>query len=38
MADTLLVIEDERLLRTELERHFRGGGWEVATAEALDSA
>jgi DNA-binding NtrC family response regulator len=38
MPDTLLVIEDERLLRTELERHFRGGGWEVATAEALGSA
>ncbi len=38
MPDTLLLIEDEQLLRTELERHFRGGGWEVATAEALYSA
>jgi DNA-binding NtrC family response regulator len=38
MPDTLLVIEDEPLLRTELERHFRGEGWEVETAEAIDSA
>jgi DNA-binding NtrC family response regulator len=38
MPDTLLVIEDEHLLRTELERHFRVEGWEVAAAGALDSA
>jgi DNA-binding NtrC family response regulator len=38
MPDTLLVIEDEGLLRTELARHFRREGWEVASAEALDAA
>ena len=29
MADTLLVIEDEALLRTELVRHFEREGWDV---------
>jgi DNA-binding NtrC family response regulator len=29
MADTLLLIEDEALLGTELVRHFRREGWEV---------
>jgi two-component system response regulator AtoC len=29
MADTLLLIEDEALLGTELARHFRRDGWEV---------
>jgi DNA-binding NtrC family response regulator len=38
MPDTLLVIEDEPLLRTELERHFRFGGWEVTAAAALEPA
>jgi len=32
MAQTLLVIEDEDLLRTELERHFVRHGWAVVTA------
>jgi DNA-binding NtrC family response regulator len=38
VPDTLLVIEDEGLLRSELERHFRREGWEVAPATTLDSA
>ena len=38
MAQTLLVIEDEDLLRTELERHFARHGWAVVTAASLESA
>jgi DNA-binding NtrC family response regulator len=38
MADTLLLIEDETLLGTELARHFRRGGWEVMVAPDLASA
>jgi DNA-binding NtrC family response regulator len=38
VSDTLLVIEDEHLLRTELARHFGGEGWEVATADRLRAA
>jgi DNA-binding NtrC family response regulator len=38
MADTLLIIEDERLLGTELGRHFRNQGWEVDLATDLDQA
>jgi hypothetical protein len=29
MPETLLIIEDEQLLGTELARHFRGAAWEV---------
>jgi DNA-binding NtrC family response regulator len=38
MTDTLLVIEDESLLRGELERHYRREGWEMATASSLSEA
>ncbi len=38
MTDTLLVIEDEGLLRGELERHYRREGWEMETAATLESA
>jgi two-component system response regulator AtoC len=38
MADTLLLIEDEALLGTELARHFRREGWEVVLCTDLASA
>ncbi|HQU15712.1 MAG: sigma-54-dependent Fis family transcriptional regulator [Chromatiales bacterium 21-64-14] len=38
MADTLLVIEDETLLATELSRHYRRQGWDVFTANSLSKA
>ncbi|MHB8454448.1 MAG: sigma-54-dependent transcriptional regulator [Acidiferrobacterales bacterium] len=38
MADTLLVIEDETLLGTELARHYRREGWEVVVATDIASA
>jgi DNA-binding NtrC family response regulator len=38
MADTLLLIEDEALLGTELARHFRGGAWQVVLVADLASA
>jgi two-component system response regulator AtoC len=38
MSDTLLLIEDEALLRTELARHYRRLGWEVVPAETLRKA
>ena len=38
MADTLLLIEDEPLLGTELARHFRREGWEVVLRTDLASA
>ncbi|HVO27327.1 MAG TPA: sigma-54 dependent transcriptional regulator [Candidatus Margulisiibacteriota bacterium] len=38
MADTLLLIEDEPLLGTELARHFRREGWEVVLCTDLASA
>jgi two-component system response regulator AtoC len=38
MADTLLVIEDEALLGTELVRHYRRAGWDVALANRLEQA
>ena len=38
MSDSLLLIEDEALLGTELARHFRREGWEVALAPDLASA
>lgn len=38
MADTLLIIEDESLLGSELERHYRRGGWEVFRATTLAEA
>lgn len=38
MAETLLLIEDEDLLRSELERYFRKAGWKVAAAASLAQA
>jgi DNA-binding NtrC family response regulator len=38
MTDTLLVLEDEALLRAELVRHFRREGWEVLEANDLQQA
>lgn len=38
MADTLLVIEDEILLGSELARHYRSEGWEVVVATTLAHA
>jgi two-component system response regulator AtoC len=38
MADTLLLIEDETLLRNELARHCRREGWEVTACETLAAA
>jgi len=38
MSDTLLLIEDEAVLGTELARHFRRGGWEVAHVADLAAA
>ena len=38
MADTLLVVEDEELLATELARHYRDAGWEVVLAGELRKA
>jgi DNA-binding NtrC family response regulator len=38
MADTLLLIEDESLLGTELARHFRRGDWEVVLVTDLAGA
>ncbi len=38
MTETLLLIEDEPLLSTELQRHFRRAGWEVAAASTLEQA
>lgn len=38
MADTLLIIEDEELLGSELARHYQKQGWEVVRARTLDEA
>jgi two-component system response regulator AtoC len=38
MPDTLLVIEDEDLLRQELARHFENSGWVVLEASDLAGA
>ena len=38
MTETLLLIEDESLLSTELVRHFRRDGWEVLEAATLQEA
>jgi len=37
-VDAILIIEDERLLRDELARHFSGDGWEVVTASDIAEA
>ncbi|MDI1230330.1 MAG: sigma-54 dependent transcriptional regulator [Methylobacter sp.] len=38
MIETLLIIEDEKLLGSELSRHYRQSGWEVALATNLAEA
>jgi DNA-binding NtrC family response regulator len=38
MTEALLLIEDEPLLGSELARHFRREGWDVATATTLVEA
>ncbi|MEJ2576975.1 MAG: sigma-54 dependent transcriptional regulator [Gammaproteobacteria bacterium] len=38
MAETLLIIEDERLLGTELQRRFARQGWDTTLARNLDEA
>ncbi|MFC6669944.1 sigma-54-dependent transcriptional regulator [Marinobacterium aestuariivivens] len=38
MTKTLLIIEDEALLGTELQRHFRRNGWRVLLTDSLDAA
>jgi DNA-binding NtrC family response regulator len=38
MSDSLLIIEDEHLLGTELQRHYQRKGWDVALAETLGEA
>jgi len=34
----LLIIEDEKLLGSELSRHYRALGWEVVLADSLEAA
>ena len=38
MSDSLLIIEDEQLLGSELVRHYRRGGWEVVWAKTAADA
>ncbi|MGZ8143659.1 MAG: sigma-54-dependent transcriptional regulator [Methylosarcina sp.] len=38
MIKTLLIIEDEKLLGSELSRHYRQAGWEVALVDTLAAA
>jgi DNA-binding NtrC family response regulator len=38
MADSLLIIEDERLLGNELARYFRTQGWDAELATTLEEA
>lgn len=38
MIQTLLIIEDEKLLGSELSRHYRKMGWEVVLATTLKEA
>lgn len=38
MIETLLIIEDEKLLGMELSRHYRQLGWEVVLASTLAEA
>lgn len=38
MIETLLIIEDEKLLGSELSRHYRQSGWEVEPASNLAEA
>ena len=38
MIETLLIIEDEKLLGSELSRHYRQSGWEVLLVTNLAEA
>ncbi|MFZ2168563.1 MAG: sigma-54 dependent transcriptional regulator [Methylococcaceae bacterium] len=38
MIETLLIIEDEKLLGSELSRHYRQSGWDVVLASNLAEA
>lgn len=38
MMETLLIIEDEKLLGSELSRHYRQSGWDVVLATTLAEA
>lgn len=38
MIETLLIIEDEKLLGAELSRHYRNSGWDVVLATTLAQA
>jgi len=38
MIETLLIIEDEKLLGTELSRHYRVQGWDVVLVDSLANA
>jgi len=38
MRDTLLIIEDEELLRSELARHYGKAGWEIVEAASAEAA
>jgi DNA-binding NtrC family response regulator len=38
MSETLLIIEDEQLLGSEMVRHFRRAGWEVEWAKTVKEA
>ncbi|MBT9097103.1 sigma-54-dependent Fis family transcriptional regulator [Methylovulum psychrotolerans] len=38
MIETLLIIEDEKLLGSELSRHYRQSGWEVVLVSTLGEA
>jgi two-component system response regulator AtoC len=38
MIKTLLIIEDEKLLGSELSRHYRQAGWEVMLTDTLAAA
>ena len=38
MTEAMLIIEDEVLLRKELQRHFTNRGWDVQLAPDLDAA
>lgn len=38
MSDSLLIIEDESLLGTELQRHYHRAGWDVVHIETLRGA
>ena len=38
MIETLLIIEDEKLLGIELSRHYRAQGWDVVLVDSLANA